>query len=223
MFEDIEVLTQRFHVELPDVPIRPTFNAAPGQELLTIVNAEPESLTLSKWGFVPAWAAGRTGIKPVINARAETIATKAFFKAAFKERRCLVLADGFYEWQRTDKGKVPYRITLKTEEPFAFAGIWSSVPTADGKEVQTFAIITTTPNDVMVPIHDRMPVILHESDEEEWLNPQLPLEAAQALLVPFPADRMTAYQVSTRINSPANNSPEVTARVEGKDCHLHTA
>jgi putative SOS response-associated peptidase YedK len=202
MFEDVEVLTKRFHLEPPTVPLKPTYNAAPGQELLSILNAEPDAIALSRWGFLPAWAAGRTGVKPVINARAETIATKAFFSKAFKEQRCLVLADGFYEWQKTKEGKLPYRITLKTEEPFAFAGIWSTVPNSTGDEEQTFAIVTTTANDVVAEIHDRMPVILHARDEEDWQNPQLSIEDAQALLVHslrFPTtDRPRAMHVANR-------------------------
>ena len=213
MTEEAEAIAERFHVRLPDVPFRPTYNAAPGQEQLTIVNTETDMITLSTWGFVPAWASGRKSMKPVINARAETVATKSFFKHAFQEQRCLVLADGFYEWRKTTNGKIPYRITLKTDEPFAFAGIWSAIHNAAGEDEQTFAIITTTPNDLMAEIHDRMPVILHAQDEEDWLNPQLPLQDAQALLVPYPAQLMTAYQVSTKVNSPANNSPEVIERV----------
>ena len=213
MSEEAAAIAERFHVRLPDVPIRPTYNAAPGQEQLTIVDAEPDVITLSTWGFVPAWAAGRTGVKPIINARAETVATKPFFRQAFKTKRCLVLADGFYEWQQTKGGKVPYRITLKTDEPFAFAGIWSTVHNPAGEDEQTFAIITTTPNELVAEIHDRMPVILHAQDEEDWLNPQLALEEARALLVPYPAERMTAYQVSNKVNSPAFNTPEVVERV----------
>jgi putative SOS response-associated peptidase YedK len=209
MSEEAEAIAERFHVQLPEVPIRPTYNAAPGQELLTIVAADPSVITLSRWGFLPAWAAGRKGMKPMINARAETVATTPFFRNAFKQQRCLVLADGFYEWQKTKEGKLPYRITLKSEGPFAFAGIWSTIPTAAGEEEPTFAIITTTPNELMAPIHDRMPVMLHARDEEDRLNPQLSLQDAQALLAPFPAECMTAYQVSPKINSPANNTPEV--------------
>jgi putative SOS response-associated peptidase YedK len=213
MSEEAAAIAERFHVRLPDVPIRPTYNAAPGQEQLTIVSAEPDVITLSTWGFVPEWATGRTGVKAIINARAETVATKPFFRQAFKAKRCLVLADGFYEWQRTKEGKVPYRITLKSEEPFAFAGVWSTIHTAAGEDEQTFAIITTSANDVVAEIHDRMPVMLHAHDEEDWLNPQLPVQEAQALLVPYPAQLMTAYQVSTKVNSPANNTPEVIERV----------
>ena len=110
-----------------------------------------------------------------------------------------MLADGFYEWQRAVSGKVPYRITLKTEEPFAFAGIWSTVHDAAGQEQQTFAIITTEANELMAPIHNRMPVILQERDEEDWLNPQISLDDVQAMLAPFPAELLTAYTSSTWI------------------------
>jgi putative SOS response-associated peptidase YedK len=212
-FLDEETIAERFHVRLPDVPLKPNYNAAPGQEQLTIVNVQPDVLTLSTWGFLPAWAAGRPGIKPIINARAETVATKPFFKQAFQTRRCLVLADGFYEWKKSKGGKTPFRFILKTEEPFAFAGIWSTIHNAAGEDEQTFAIITSTPNKLVAEIHDRMPVILHPDDEEDWLNEQLSLEEAQALLAPYPASLMTAYQVSAKVNSPANNSPEVIERV----------
>lgn len=162
---------------------------------------------------MPAWAAGRKGMKPIINARAETVASKPCFKEAFQTKRCLVIADGFYEWKKSKGGKIPFRIILKTEEPFAFAGIWSTIHNAAGEDEQTFAIITTTPNELVAEIHDRMPAMLHARDEEDWLNPQLSLQDAQALLVPYPAELLTAYQVSPKVNSPANNSPEVIARV----------
>ena len=213
MFTKAEALVERFHVVLPEAPIKATYNAAPSQGQLTVLNAEPDVITVSTWGFVPEWAAGRKDVKPIINARAETVATKPFFRQAFKIKRCLVLADGFYEWQRAKGGKVPYRITLKTEEPFTFAGIWSTVHTAAGKEQQTFAIITTEANELMAPIHNRMPVMLHAQDEGDWLNPQLSLHEAQALLVPYPPEHMIAYKVSTKVNSPTHNTPEVLERV----------
>ena len=213
MFSEAEVIAERFHVVLPEAPIKPTYNAAPAEKQLTIVNAEPEVITVSTWGFVPEWASGRKDVKAIINARAETVATKPFFRQAFKTKRCLVLADGFYEWQKVKDGKVPYRITLKTEEPFAFAGIWSNIHDAAGKEQQTFAIITTEANELMAPIHNRMPVMLHAQDEEDWLNPQASLDDVQAMLAPFPAELLTAYKVSTKVNSPTHNTPEVLERV----------
>src|SRR6266436_3739953 len=187
---------ERFHAQLSTEVAVPTYNAAPSQAQLTILNDHTDAIVRAAWGFVPEWADGRSDVKPLINARAETVATKPFFRDAFKKKRCLVLADGFYEWQRTGKSKVPYRIALKTEEPFAFAGIWSAIHDAQGVAQPTFAILTTEANALVAQIHIRMPVILREQDEADWLNPSLALDAVQALLVPFPAELLMAYEVS---------------------------
>ena len=208
-----EALEERFQARIAAEGAAPTYNAAPSQEQLTILSDNPQAIVRAAWGFVPEWADGKAGVKSVINARADSVATKPFFRAAFKKQRCLVLADGFYEWRRTKEGKRPYRITLKTDEPFAFAGLWSTVHDRTGNKHATFTIITTEANALIAQIHNRMPVILQEADEEDWLNPQLPLEAAQAMLVPFPAELMTAYEVSSKVNSPAHNTPEVIERV----------
>jgi putative SOS response-associated peptidase YedK len=213
MFTKAEALEERFRAVLASEGAAPTYNAAPSQAQLTILSDNPQRIVRTAWGFVPEWADSKPEVKPVINARAESIATKPFFRAAFKKQRCLVLADGFYEWRRTKDGKRPYRIALKTEEPFAFAGLWSSVHDRAGNAHTTFAIITTEANELVAQIHNRMPVILQERDEEDWLNPQLPLEDAQAMLVPFPAEQMTAYEVSSKVNSPAHNTPDVIERV----------
>ena len=130
------------------------------------------------------------------------------FQTGSKKKRCLVLADGFYEWKRAGKGKVPYRIALKTEEPFAFAGIWGTVHDAQGVVHPTFAILTTEANALVSQIHTRMPVILREQDEADWLNPSLALDKTQALLVALPAELLMAYEVSPQVNSPAFNIPE---------------
>src|SRR5262249_3912391 len=205
----IEALEERFRATVSSDIVTPTYNAAPSQALPAIFNTNPHEITGSAWGFIPEWADGRPDVKPLINARAETVATKPTFRQAFRTKRCLILADGFYEWQRTGKQRVPYRIALKSGEPFAFAGIWSTVHDSSGQPYITFAILTTEANDLVAPIHNRMPVILHERDEAHWLNPRFALEAAQALLIPFPAERMTAYEVSTKVNSPAHNTPDV--------------
>jgi putative SOS response-associated peptidase YedK len=156
---------------------------------------------------------GKKAVQPVINARAETVAERPFFREAFRKQRCLVLADGFYEWQRTKAGKVPYWIALETQEPFAFAGIWSTVHDAEGTERATYAIITTEPNALVAAIHNQMPVILTREDEADWLNPQLSLTDAQAMLVPFPAELLTTHQVTSKVNSPANNTPDLIEQV----------
>jgi putative SOS response-associated peptidase YedK len=208
MFTKAEALEERFRAAMAAEGAEPTFNAAPSQEQLTVLSDNPGAIVRAVWGFVPEWADNKPDVKPVINARAESIATKPFFRAAFKHQRCLVLADGFYEWRRTREGKRPYRIALKTEEPFAFAGLWSSVHDRAGNKHITFAIVTTEANTLVAQIHERMPVMLQEHDEADWLNPHLPPEEALAMLAPFPAELMTAYAVSSKVNSPAFNTPE---------------
>ena len=205
----IEALEQRFHAAPSDAFLTPMYNAAPSQALPTIFNTNPHAITLSAWGFIPEWADRRPDVKPLINARAETVATKPTFRQAFRTKRCLILADGFYEWKRTGKRRVPYRIALASGEPFAFAGIWSTVHDPSGQPYTTFAILTTAANELVAEIHTRMPVILHARDEAHWLNQRLPLATAQALLVPIPAELLTLYEVSTKVNSPAHNTPDV--------------
>jgi putative SOS response-associated peptidase YedK len=209
MATNAEALEERFRAHVATEVAAPTYNAAPSQAQLTILNDHPQAIVRAAWGFVPEWADGRPDVKPLINARAETIAAKPFFRDAFKHKRCLVLADGFYEWKRAGKSKVPFRIAWKTEEPFAFAGIWSTVHDAQGEVHPTFAILTTEANTLVSQIHTRMPVILRQEDEAAWLNPRLSLDEAQALLVPLPAELLIAYEVSPKVNSPAHNTPDV--------------
>lgn len=206
-----EALEVRFHAQL-EMDYTPTYNAAPSQELPVILNTDPGSIVKAAWGFVPPWADGRKDVKSVINARGESVADKPFFRTAFKTNRCLVLADGFYEWQRSQKHKVPYRFVLKSGEPFAFAGIWSQVHEATGALCTTFGIITTEANALVSKIHNRMPVILLEEDEGDWLNPQLGTDEAKALLIPYPAPDMDAYEVSSKVNSPRYNAADLVER-----------
>jgi len=210
-----EELEERFHAQIASGGYTPTYNAAPSQGLSVILNEDPGSIVRADWGFVPQWADGREGVKALINARGESVADKPFFRSAFKQHRCLVLADGFYEWWRASKGKRPYRITLRSKEPFAFAGIWSRVHDVRGKPHSTFAIITTTANELVAKIHERMPVILPPEDEEDWLNPQLGLDEAKAMLSPYPVERMVAYEVSPMVNSPKYNEEDLVWPVNG--------
>ena len=210
-----EALQERFNAQL-EMTYAPTYNAAPSQALPVILTDNPGAIVSADWGFVPQWADGREGVKAVINARGESVADKPFFRSAFKSQRCLILADGFYEWQRSPgkttgktSAKIPYHITLKTKEPFAFAGLWSRVHNAAGALHTTFSIITTAANTLMHTIHDRMPVILSPEDEANWLNPQLPLTEAKALLIPYPATAMEMYEVSAKVNSPRYNEPDL--------------
>ena len=210
---DARALETRFQAYVPPGLLAPSSNAAPTQGLPTILNANPYLITVSMWGFRPAWTDWRD-VTPVINARAETVASKPFFQQAFRTKRCLVLADGFYEWQRTGKGKVPYRIALKTGEPFAFAGIWSMRQDGQRRPWSSFAIITTEANRLVAQIHNRMPVLLHPDDEATWLNPEASLAQAQACLKPFPAYLLRIGAVSPKVNSPAHNSPEILQHVD---------
>ena len=199
-------------------PVPANYNAAPSQRLPIITNAAPGQIQLLSWGLVPSWSKDPTGHGPAagpkpINARAETLAEKPSFRQLLGRRRCLVLADSFYEWQATPAGKVPHRILLRDEQPFAFAGLWDEwLDRATGELHPTFTIITTEPNALMASIHNRMPVILPtRSAEQAWLDDGLGLAAHQQLLVPYDAAAMREYIISKRVNSPANNDADVLA------------
>jgi putative SOS response-associated peptidase YedK len=183
----------------------PRYNIAPTQET-PVVRAKEEGreLALLRWGLIPSWAKDPAIGNRMINARAESVAEKPAFRAAFKARRCLVPADGFYEWQKAGKGKQPFYIRRKDRAPFAFAGLWERWrDRAEGESLETFTLITTEPNSLMAPIHNRMPVIIPEEAYEQWLNPE---ETGDPdLLVPYPEEELTAYPISTWVNSPAHD------------------
>ncbi len=205
-------LAKRFSAKEAPTPA-PTFNAAPSQALPIITNAAPQQIQLVRWGLVPSWSRDpASGPKP-INARAETLAEKPSFRQLLARRRCLVLADSFYEWQATERGKVPHRILLQSEEPFAFAGLWDEwLDRSTGEVHPTFTIITTEPNELMAKLHNRMPVILPGPDAERaWLADDLAPAAHQQLLVPYATVLMKEYVITTRVNSPAHNDAAVLA------------
>ncbi len=169
----------------------PRFNIAPSQPVLAIPNDEKNTADFFIWGLIPMWAKDPSIGNRLINARGETVAEKPSFRGSFKYKRCLILADGFYEWKASDnkKTKTPYFIHMKDRKPFAFAGLWDSWAGPDGSSIKTCTIITTTPNELMAQLHDRMPVILHPRDYAKWLDvsPQTP-ENLLPLIKPFPAD-----------------------------------
>jgi putative SOS response-associated peptidase YedK len=205
-------LAQRFNAKEAASP-PPNFNAAPSQALPIITNVAPGQIQLVSWGLVPSWSRDpASGPKP-INARAETLAEKPSFRQLLARKRCLVLADSFYEWQATERGKIPHRILLKSEEPFAFAGLWDEwLDRATGELHPTFTIVTTEPNELMARLHNRMPVILPGPDAERaWLADDLGPSQHQQLLVPHAAGLMREYAITTRVNSPANNDEAVLA------------
>ena len=198
--------------DLPEAPpVEPRYNIAPSQPVL-VVRLHPQTgqreFTFLTWGLVPFWAKDvKIGYR-MINARAETVAEKPAFRAAYKYRRCIVPADGFYEWQKRDGGKQPYFIRMKDDRPFGIAGLWERWESPDGSVVESCTLLTTEPNERLRPLHNRMPVILAPEDYEPWLDVQgaSPL-VLQALLKPYPASQMEAYPVSTYVNSPRQEGP----------------
>jgi putative SOS response-associated peptidase YedK len=168
-------------------------------------------LDFFNWGLIPSWAKDPEIGNRMINARAETLAQKPSFRSAFQRRRCLVLADGFYEWQKSpsSKSKIPMCIKLRDSSPFAFAGLWEIWHSPDGSEIRSCTIITTEPNELMKPIHNRMPVILSPQVYQDWLNPgNGKPDRLSSYLVPYPSDQMIAYPVSNTVNNPKNDTPE---------------
>ena len=197
-------LERRFLVRLGEDYV-PRYNVAPGQVVLAVVSPEGERRAVGlRWGWVPAWASEP---KPgPINARAETAATKPMFRRAMRRRRCLVLADGFYEWQRLGGTRRPYLFRLRDGAPFALAGLWERWD-GPGGPLWTCCVLTTRPNALVGQVHDRMPVILRPEWEEAWLDPEVePADLAPAW-EPYPAEAMVAYPVSTRVNSPRYDDP----------------
>ncbi|MBP7694008.1 MAG: SOS response-associated peptidase [Anaerolineales bacterium] len=210
---DPSQLAAAFDLAAPPPPeLVPRYNIAPTQPVAVIANTEPRRIELFRWGLIPMWAKDAKIGHSLINARAETVAEKPAFRAAFKQRRCLVLADGFYEWRREAAGKTPMYIQLKDGRPFALAGLWETWQTPAGETWRTCTVITTTPNRLMTPIHDRMPVILPPAAYAAWLTPgSLPAVEALALLQPYDPEAMTARPVSTRVNNPRVDAPDLLA------------
>jgi putative SOS response-associated peptidase YedK len=194
---------------------RPRYNLAPTQLMPVVINDGQRVLDAYRWGLIPSWAKEAAIGNKLINARCETVSEKPSFRSAFKRRRCLVLVDGWYEWKQTTKPKTPFFFHRKDRKPLALAGLWEEWTAPDtGEVVRTCALITTGPNALMEPIHDRMPVILPQGAQELWLRPEA-LEASvlQPLLVPFVEDALTAYEVARVVNSPSNDVPACVERV----------
>jgi putative SOS response-associated peptidase YedK len=226
LFTPPDELADRFGVDVPaDFPAR--YNAAPGQQLPVVTADHPDRLTHQKWGLIPSWSDDGTG--GLINARSETVHEKPAFREAYRSRRCLVPADGFYEWVEAEDGggKRPYRVALADDEPFAMAGLWErwtpsekqtglgdfggGGPDRSVEPVETFTVLTTEPNELVADLHHRMAVLLEPGEEERWLTEEDPRD----LFEPYPADRMRAYPVSRLVNDPSNDSPQLVEPVEG--------
>jgi putative SOS response-associated peptidase YedK len=214
LFTPWEQLELAFPFLEGDFEAPPRYNIAPSQQVAAVPNREEKRVSLFHWGLIPFWAKDPKIGNRMINARAETLAQKPSFRNAFRRRRCLVLADGFYEWRKVEgqRQKIPYLIRLKSGQPFAFAGLWESWRLPGGGELLSCTVITTRPNELVAPIHNRMPVILPPEAYMSWLDPaeRSPDELAP-LLLPFPAAEMTAFAVSTLVNSPSNDLPACIA------------
>lgn len=218
VFSTNEQIAARFHVSgADDAPAEHAhFNAAPSQ-LLPVLTSPSGSLQYFRWGLIPSWAKDSSIGNKLINARAETLLEKPSFRTAFRKRRCLVLCDGFYEWQKTPSGKVPMFIRLASGEPFGIAGLWEQWRNPETDELlPSFTIITTAPNELMQEIHNRMPAIVRQEEEEQWLTPTTHEQELQHILRSFPAEEMEAWEVSTAVNNPRNNSPLLIEHIDGK-------
>jgi putative SOS response-associated peptidase YedK len=197
----------------------PSYNVAP-QSMQPVVRLDAETgereLTVMRWGLVPFWSKDGKASYSTINARAETVPTSATYREAFKRRRCLVPADLFYEWMKVDaKTKQPYAIALTDGSLFAFAGLWETwKEKVTGETKETYTVITTDPNEVMEPLHNRMPVVLAPNDYERWMAPADPAKLPVDLLRPYPAEEMTTWKVSAAVGNVRNNEPSLTERVE---------
>lgn len=212
-------LVERFLFELQDDPLPPRFNIAPSQPVAAVRQVDasaPRQLAMLRWGLIPSWSKDPSIAYKLINARSETVAEKPSFRSAFKQRRCLILSDGYYEWQKvSSKKKQPYYIRLKDDTPFAFAGLWETWQQPDGTPLETCTIITTEANDLTSPIHPRMPVILDSSTYEAWLSASSDeAENLKGCLQMYPAEAMDVFPVSTLVNSPKNESAECITRLE---------
>jgi putative SOS response-associated peptidase YedK len=208
LFEPDKVIAKEFGVSA-FAPRSPCYNIAPSQPI-TVVRATPtgsgREIALLRWGLIPSWSKEPAIGNRLINARAETASQKPSFRTAFRRHRCLIPANGFYEWQRLERGKQPFYIRMHDERFFAFAGLWDRWESPDKGVIETCTILTTTANAVLSPIHDRMPVILPPGEYDRWLDPALKdLDSLAPLLVPFPAEDMFAFPVSPRVNAPSND------------------
>ncbi|GBG06336.1 DUF159 family protein [Paenibacillus agaridevorans] len=211
----IEELMEHYMIENLSEPFAPRYNIAPSQMVLAVINAgEQNRIGQLKWGLVPPWAEDEKIGYKMINARGETVAGKPAFRAAFQRKRCLIPADGFYEWQlRQDGSKQPYRIVLKDVKIFSFAGLYETWTSPDGNKVSTCTIITTSPNKLMADIHDRKPVILPQHAEATWLNKETPAAGLAELIRPYPDKEMEAYPVSSSVGNVKNNSDELIKHI----------
>jgi putative SOS response-associated peptidase YedK len=214
----VDQLIDRFDIEyfLEQENFQPSYNIAPTQSVLAVINnGRHNKMGFLRWGLIPPFAKDISIGNKMINARSETLLEKPSFRTAYKKKRCLIIADSFYEWKRLDeKRKIPMRIKLKSEELFAMAGLWENWKSPEGKSIFSCTVITTAPNQLVCDIHDRMPVILRPEDEKIWLDPRISdTSLLEQLMVPHDENLMEVYEVSSLVNSPKNNSIELIQRI----------
>jgi len=204
--------------QLASVPtLSPRYNIAPTQAVPTVLvdsDHKNRHFKMLRWGLIPSWSKDiKIGAK-LINARAETVAEKPAFRSAFKRRRCLILADGFYEWQEQEGKKQPFYFRLQDGKPFAFAGLWERWEKGEDEAIASCTILTTESNELMRPIHHRMPVIIEPEDYDKWLDPEVQKpESLQSLLQPYKSEEMTFYPVTTKVNNAKTDSPDCIKKV----------
>ena len=202
-------VAEEFSVDDIDTDLQPSYNVAPTQDIPAIIHDGTRRIVLRRWGLVPPWARDISIGNKLLNARAETITEKPSFRLAFKKRRCLIPANGYYEWRKEEKRKIPVYVRLKSEELFVMAGLWERWTSPEGKQVSSCTIITIASNDWLKPVNDRMPVIIPKDRVSGWLDAAVHSEEfLLPMLQPYDADSMEAHDVSTIVNSPKNNSPE---------------
>jgi putative SOS response-associated peptidase YedK len=204
-----EQIASRYSVDVPTA-FHPQYNAAPSQLLPVITNTGPQGVSFFYWGLAPGWAGNKPISEKVIHVQAEAIPEKPVYRKMLAERRCLIPADGFYEWKKVGKKTaIPYRFTLQSKGLFSIAGLWEEYEDEQGEEFHTFSMITCAANDLVSLAHERMPVIFAKEKEQLWLSPSLSAPELLSLLKPYEAARMDAYTVSPRINLPNANDPSL--------------
>lgn len=212
LFAPREDLFKRFGADVA-FDYEPRFNIAPRADIATIRSADDHRIVNQEWGLLPHWADDTDEGPRPINARSETVAENNMFKHAFEERRCLVPADGFYEWRGERGSKRPYRVHLVEDDLFSMAGIWNRFD-ENGDTVETVTILTTQPNDVVEPIHDRMPVVFEPDEESRWLHGEP--DEALAVCGPYEGGKMEAYEIPAAVNNPENDRPEIVEPADGE-------
>lgn len=212
-------LEERFQAEML-TDFKPRYNIAPTQLVPVVTSQSPKGFSFFYWGITPEFGRNKPVSQKLINAKAESVHQKITFKSSFKQRRCIIPADGFYEWKKLGKKtSIPHRFTLREGGLFSFAGIWDEYETVDGENQHTFLILTTQPNELVSEVHDRMPVVLTQETEKKWLNNYSSEEELLEILKPFSANEMLSYPVSTLVNSVKNDSPALIRKTDPMDQH----